>query len=70
MVAGKLEEVEKEMEGLKGEYERRIAQREGEIVRLEKTIGEVRAAMSDRSNKSQRVQNNLNNEMQSMVDKI
>ena len=52
MVAGKLEEVEKEMEGLKGEYEWRIAQREGEIVRLEKTIGEVRAAMSDRSNKS------------------
>ena len=54
---------------MKGEYEAKLAQKEGEIIRFERALSETKSMLSDKTYQVQKVNSNLQSELQSLSER-
>ncbi|TNV86198.1 hypothetical protein FGO68_gene12493 [Halteria grandinella] len=66
----RLKEVERELGQQRTDFEVKLAQKEGEIMRLERFLSDQKASLNDKSFHHQKVASNLTNELLALNDKI
>ena len=66
----RMREMSTQIGSVKQEYEVKIAQKDGDITRLERIISETKASLHDKSFQYTKHQTNLSNEVQALSDRI